>query len=474
MNDYPDYRREEIETELKSILPPDRISVSLPERINNALGIHMPKLDMEKLPYAVVRPSSDEEVSALLKYANHKKIPVFVRGSGTSLSGASTYRHKGIVLNTSKLNRFNMVKENGYVELGAGLRAQFVQEQLAKEGYFFPMHPGSIIVATIGGITCNNTSAHVVDPCKGKPRDYILGLRAVLATGEIIETGTKSLRRPAGLDLTQLFMGGDGVFGVITEIRMRLDPDLKKAYGVAFFKDGIEAVKSVQRLYQEKFAPPLFLEYLDKRSAEAGFRVQGLEPPLGPLILFQFIGQTEKEAATCRDEFFTITQQEGAVNVEAIEDTKRWEKFWLARSSVGPYAAQWEGGRIISAEVVSTLSRIVECYQDALKMAEDMPTLQKTSGIYLYGHLGALSLHPSFIIPAQWSDEDKLKLVKELFSKEAEINTKYETCGGEWGQTAMRIPFYLKRYGPKSFEIVRGMKKVVDPNNIINPDVLPD
>jgi glycolate oxidase len=474
MTEYQEYDVSEVYRDLAGILGAERVTSSLLERINNAVGVHNVKLDRERLPYAVARPSCAEEVSELVKYANSKRIPIFVRGSGTSLSGASDYRHKGIVLNTSGLKRFEMDVENSFVELGTGHRGQDVLERLEQDGYFFPMHPGSILIATIGGIVCNNTSAHVIDPCKGKPRDYILGVEAVVPTGEILQVGTKSLRRPAGLDLTQLFVGGDGLFGVITNVRMRLEPILANAYGVAFFEDGVRAARAVQRLYIEKVPPPLFLEYLDKKSAEPGFEVQGLDPPPGPLLLFQFIGQREDEAARARDLFLEITRQEKAVEAFGIRDREYWQKIWTARASSGPYATQRKRGLIISAELVSTVGGLVDCYQDAVHMGEDLPTLGKLLPNYLYGHIGALSLHPSFIIPAEWADEEKMKAVGEVFSKEAEINLKYETCGGEWGQTGRRAAFYRKRYGEKNYELIRGMKKVFDPNRILNPDVLPE
>ena len=470
MSEYPQYEVSDIFNELSNIVSENYISSSLYERINNAVDPHTIRLDKEQLPYVVIRPGTTEEVSKLMEYANSKRIPVFVRGSGTSLSGASSYRHKGIVLNTSRLTHFNMVKEDCYVEMGPGHRALYVLETLEKEGYFLPMHPGSIRIATIGGIVSNNTSAHCVDACIGKPGDYILGVQAVLPTGEVIETGTKSLRRAAGIDLTKLFVGGDGLFGVITSIRLRLVPNFKNAYGIAFFDNSIGAVRAVQRMYVEKASLPLFLEFVDKNSAKAGFKVQGLGTPPGSFIIFQFIGETEEEASAKRDRFLKIAQQENAIEVKAIDDMDYWQRVWTARSSVGQLAAQAEAGRQIGAEIVSSVDNLQDCYRDCVNMGESMPTLRTLSGTYLYGHLGALSFHPAFITPRDWSDEVKAKIIDEVFLRETELNIKYETCGGEWGQAGRRASFYRKRYGDKNFQIIKGIKSVFDPNNILNPD----
>jgi len=220
--------------------------------------------------------------------------------------------------------------------------------------------------------------------------------------------------------------------------------------------------------------PPLFLEYLDKHSADPGFEVQGLPAPVGPLILFQFAGHTEADAKAQCEEFLAITRQEGAVETVAVTDPDYWKRVWTARASSGPFAAQKAQGLVISAEVVSTVDRLVEAYDDVVVMGKDMPMLGQLFPNYLYGHLGALSFHPSYVLPAAWPDEDRAAAVAEVFRLESELNRRYETCGGEWGQTGRRVAFYRQRYGPANFALIRQMKAVFDPSNILNPDVLPD
>ena len=474
MDEYPEYQTEEIYQDLKEVLPEEAISKNLFERINNALDPYTFASDIrsEDVPYAVVRPGSTEEVSLLIKYANSKKIPVFVRGSGTSLQGASRYIHKGVVLNVSKLNHLNIMKDYGFVEFGPGHRVLHVKEQLEKEGYFLPLVPGSIRVASIGGIISNNTTAHAVDSCMGKPRDYILGLEVVLPTGEVLQTGTKSLRRAAGTDLTHYFVGGDGLLGVITSIRMRLLPSFKNAYGVAFFDDPIPLVRAVQRVYLEKTPPPLFLEFLDKRVAQISFEIQGLSSPPGPLIMIHAIGQTKEEATYKINQLVKVIRMESPIEAKSIEDLEEWRKIWLARESALPFICQAGKGVFALSEIVSTVPSLVDCLKDAMNIGKGMPTLEKLGEPYLFGHIGALTFHPVFIVPVDWPPEEKAKVLDEMFFKEAEINAKYGTCGGEWGQFARRTPFYMKRYGEKAFQLVREVKKVFDPNNILNPDVL--
>jgi glycolate oxidase len=474
--EYPEYESTEIYEDLKKILPEQSLSNNIFERINNAIDTYTFATDIiqEELPYIVVRPGSTEEVSKLMKYANSKKIPVYVRGSGTSLHGAARFHHKGIVLNVSRLTHLDIKKDYGFVEFGAGHRVIYVKEQLEKEGYFLPMAPGSIRVASIGGIITNNTTAHAIDSCIGKPRDYVLGLEVVLPTGEILNTGSKSLRRVAGTDLTQYFVGGDGLLGVITGIRLRLLPIFKSAYGVAFFDDLIPLARAVQRIYMEKAPLPLFLELLDKRCAELTFEIQGLSKPPGPLIMFHTIGQTEEEVIYKINQLVKVIKKESPIEARRVNDIDEWHKIWLSRESALPYVCQAGKGLFALSEVVSTVPDLVNCLKDIMDMGKGKPTLEKLGKPYLFGHIGALTLHPTYVIPVDWSAEEKAKILDEMFSKEAEINLKYGTAGGEWGQFARRSPFYIKRYGKKAFQLVRGVKKVFDPNNILNPNVLPE
>ncbi len=473
---WPAYEPDIVQKELQNLFPAEALSSGYFERINNALDPYTSSDDINQdlVPYAVVWPGSTEEVSRLMKYANEKKIPVFVRGSGTSLHGASRYRHRGIVLNVGRLTHFRLEKDNGYAEFGPGHRVLHVKQLLEKEGYFLPLVPGSIRVASIGGIISNNTSAHAVDSCMGKPRDYILGLEVVLPNGEVIETGTKSLRRCAGTDLTQYFVGGDGLLGVITGIRMQLVPMFKSAYGVAYFSDEISAAKAVQRIYMEKAPVPLFLEYLDKRVAKISFSIQNLPEPAGPLIMFHAIGQTTEEATYKINRLVDAVCMEPVLEAKRIDDIDEWHKIWLSRESALPYICQGGKGVFSLSEISSTVRGLADCMLDTMNMEEGMPTLSKLGKPYVMGHLGALSLHPVFIFPADWSAEEKMEGIKEAFFKESEINLKYGTCGGEWGQFARRTDFYKKRYGEHAYQLVKNVKKVFDPNNILNPDVFRD
>ncbi len=476
MGEYPEYKPEDVYEDLRKILPEGAASKSIFERVNNSLDPYMFAVDItpEEIPYVVVRPGSTEEVSKVMTYANSKKIPVYVRGSGTSLHGAARFHKKGIVLNVSRLTNLEIRKDYQFMECGAGLRCIYVKQQLEKEGYFLPMAPGSIRVASMGGLVSNNTTAHAIDSSLGKPRDYVIGLDVVLPTGEILHVGSKSHRRIAGTDLTQYFVGGDGILGVITNIRMRLLPMFASAYGVAFFDDLIPLTRAVQRIYQENAPLPLFLELLDKKCGELTFEIQGLPKPPGPLIMFHAMGVNEDDATYKINRIVEVVKKEKPIEAKRIDDVEEWHKMWLARESALPFIIQGEKGPFALSEVVSNVAGLVDCMKDVMEMGKGKPTLEKLGAPYIFGHLGALTFHPTYILPLDWSAEEKAKAVDEMFEREAELNLKYETAGGEWGQFAKRSPFFLKRYGEKAYQLVRGVKQVFDPNNILNPNILPE
>lgn len=447
------------------------VSAHIFERIKNSLDTFPYETERDKLPYVVIMPGSKEEISEVMRYANTSKVPVFIRGSGTSFTGAARYHVPGIVLNTHRLNAIDVSEDYGFFECGPGCICASVEEALRVRNFFLPAAPGSRLITSMGGIISNNTSAHIVDTSIGKPSDYVLGLEVVLPTGEIIETGTKGLRRPAGTDLTKLFVGGDGLLGVITKIRMRLVPQFERAYGMAVYKNLESVAKGVQRMYMERRPPPLFMEFMEQQVARIGYDLKGIQQKQGPVVLFVSIGDSKEEAIKKADAVLLSLGAENPVEAQRIEDTVLWEKLWSAREVIGSFLMQQSGNQWASAEVVSNLRDLPDCLNEAVNFNKGLPTLSQLS-VYLFGHIGGLTMHPGIIIPKDWDNEKKRMAVDEKFQREEELNLKYGTCGGEWGQFSKRTSFFVNRYGKKSYELIRDLKKVFDPNNILNTGVL--
>jgi glycolate oxidase len=463
----------EIYREVSKIVGEKNVTANLFELVNNSLDPLPYEYIMEDtpLPYLVAKPATEKEISGLFKYANKKDIPVYVRGSGTSFTGSARAPHKGIILSTSRMNSIKIDFEYGFFECGPGASVLNVDMALAKKGYFLPVYPGSKMVATMGGMIAGNTSGHIIDACVGKPSDYVLGVRVVTPTGDIIETGTKAQRRPAGTDLTKFFVGNDGLTGIVTNIRMRLVPEKKKAYGIAYFNSAEAAAKAIVRMYRDKAPPPLFMEFMDHATTTIGFEHAGLPAPPGCSIFFASWGDTKERANENTDILLDIMDLEKPLNSSKITDLEEWEKIWTAREVIIASLMQRHDGVFSGPEIVTTLPKLIECTKELENYTNKADVLNNLP-FYLLGHIGALTFHPTVIVPRNWENDRKKEVVNTGFHIEKEMNSRFETCGGEWLQFGKRTAFFKQRYGNGAYEIIRKIKRVFDPNDILARGIL--
>lgn len=458
---------------MKNIVGKRYASDNFFEFINNTIDAYPYELDLdrEKLPYVVVKPQNEEEISEIFKFANKENIPIYPRGSGTGLTGAARSPEKGIILSTSRINFINIDTDYGYFECGPGVTVNSVDMALAKQGFFLPVYPGSKIVASMGGMMAGNTSGHIIDACIGKPADYVLGLKVVLPTGEILETGSKALRKPSGTDLTKFFVGNDALTGVVTRIRMRLVPAMQKSFGIAYFEEAQSVAKAVVRMYHEKVPAPLFMEFMDKASTKVGFEHAELPVPPGCSIFFASLGSSKSEASDNAQRLLDVLTKENPIRAEEIKELEEWMKIWTAREIIIASLMQKHNGQFTGPEIVSALPNLVDCIKELENYGEKDPIF-KNIPVYLFGHIGALTFHPTSILPKDWDNDKKRRLVEAEFEIETEMNLKFGTCGGEWGQFGKRTEFFRQRYGEKGYDLVRQVKKVFDPNNILCRGVL--
>jgi len=457
--------------EMERIVSSEYVNTCLFEKIKNAIDIFPYEVEREKLPYVVVMPKNGEEISAIMRYADDNEIPVYVRGSGTSLHGAARYQYPGIVLNTFRMQEFELVEDMFYFECGPGIVCNNLANLLEEKGYFLPFAPGSRLIASMGGLTSNNTGAHIVEASIGKASDYIMGVEVVLPDGQIMKTGTKGMRRIAGTDLTKFFVGGDGLLGVITKVRMRLIPSFEKAYAIAIYDNLPAIARGVQRMYMEKRPIPFYMEFMDYDSAKIGFDIKGLGDPGGSIIFFVNIGRTKEEARLGVELVLQSFKAENPVIAKMVTDIKEWKELSETRETLGSFLMQSSQSKLLSLEVISNLRDLVSCIEEVKEYNKDLPTLGKFK-VLLFGHIGALSFHPNIIIPKDWDNETMVKAINEKFQREMELNLKYGTCGGEWGQFARRTEFFKRMYGEVGYQFMLKIKQAIDPKNILNRGLL--
>ena len=423
-------------------------------------------LEERNIPYAVVRPADAEQISAVLKYANQHKIPVHTHGSGTSLVGLARPKARGIVLDTARLQSMEVFPERAYFEAGAGVHLAKVRAALAPHNGLLPIFPGSELVATIGGSISVNTSAHAVDSALGKPGDYVLGLEVVLPTGEIIQTGTESLRRPAGVELTKLMVGSEGLLGVITKVRMRLVPNPLTANVVAYYSKTEDILTTVMEMYRQGLEPPMFFEYLDEVSSNIGFEAVGLEPPTGAVAMMSLHSDTPEGVRAKAERFLKFLEQGKPLQAQIMDDAAEWGKVWSSRAEAGNYV--YRKGSTFGSEVTPRIDKLLDAFIETRHFIEHLEAHPSPQFIS-FGHIGAPTIHgyafwPTKDIPS----EVKKAITLEVRDKSEAINAKYGGCGGEWGLTAQRAGFLKLRYGEDYYRVLVNLKKALDPNNIMN------
>jgi len=456
--------------DMEAIVGKENVTNDIYNRIAYAMDPMPYDLKEQNIPSIVVKPNSAQEVSEILKYANKTKTPVSVTGSGTSFSAASRPKRRGsIIMNTGRMDSIELHEDSAYVECGAGTIVYDFEQFLLSHGYFAPFNPGSKMIATMGGLSSINTIGHMVDAYVGKPVDHILGVEVVLPTGEIIETGTKSVRRPSGFDLTRFFVGTEGQLGIITRLRMHLIPKPAIVYALGYYEQAEDVAEAFMRIYTEKAPLPLYGEFLDKVVAKIGTDAKGLPPPKGCMALASVPGRTHDIALRNAQEISKVFKEtKGHIENQIVEDPDLQQRLWGVRESILMLMSKGKGPWT-AIEIGVEISHLRNCLHELKSEVPKRLNILKDVPMYLYGHLGAGSMHALWTLPRGWSNEKKREAVKEAFNVEKELTIKYNGCGGELGQVAGRIPFFREKYGEDAYSLILRMKKAFDPNNILNP-----
>jgi glycolate oxidase len=459
---------EQLTQSLGNIVGIDQVNTDLFERINYA-DTSLP-YDVEEgdLPDVVVHPGNTQEVAELLRYANQHKIPVTTYGSGTSLIFGTKPKHRGIMMATRRLDFLQIEEDYQWFESGPGVTILRISNEVEKLGYCLPINVGSRMQATIGGAVSVNTVGHLMDYIYGKPVNNVLGLEVVLPTGEIIETGSKTIRRATGWDLTRIFVGAEGILGVITKIRMALFQKPETLDTVAFFKSAEEIGNAFSLMFKKRLPPILDGEFVSEKCCKVGYEAYGLDFPEGAMAITQSMGRTKEEALKNAKEMEKFFRSVGASESFVLEDPKVREQVWGVRENAMRWGKEKGLKGYLAIEVNPPIPFLAQAITDLNHITEGRDDLIGETESYLYGHIGASSLHCLFAFPYSWSIEKMKQVVREIWKVEKDLNIKYDGVGGDWGQLPYRVPFYREKYGELSYEIIKKMKQLFDPNNILN------
>ncbi|ASR37372.1 glycolate oxidase subunit GlcD [Prauserella marina] len=417
-------------------------------------------------PDAVVFPGDAEEVSAVLKLATEHSVPVVPRGAGSNLCAGTVPVDGGVVLVLTRLNRILEISDGELLaRVEPGVTTNTLSEAAEKRGLRYVPDPGSRMVSTVGGNIA--TCAGGLRGLKyGVTRNYVLGLEAVLPTGEIIRTGGRLWKDVAGYDLTRLLTGSEGTLAVLTEATVALVPAPSGGgTGVAYFTS-LEAACGAVAAIIESGVLPATLEFLDRKCVRAveEFARLGLRTDAGALLLFGDDGPAEAVAENI-DRIGKACVAEGALEVTLADDITSAEALLAARRCSLPALSRL-GSLTILEDATVPRPRLAEMVGRIDDIAE-----RHELRIATFGHAGDGNLHPTCVLdPGDTGAVERAhKAFGEIFTAAIELGG---TITGEHGVGAAKLPYLLDRLGPEQVALLRRIKAAFDPASILNPGKL--
>ena len=406
----------------------------------------------------LVKPSSTEEVSTILKIANERGVPVFPVGGRTGLVGGCVPTKAGIVLSLERMKGIEVDKENLMAVAEAGATLGELIKAAEDADLFFPPHPGDE-GAQIGGLIATNAGgARAIK--YGVMRNYIRGLEVVLPTGEVLRIGGKLLKNNTGYDLMQLIIGSEGTLCVITRAVIKLFPKSKYiATLVIPFHTRSDALKSVPEILRSGIIP-LALEYVQlkevARAAEHLNERWPVDRGFAQLIVI-LDGINQNEVLLACEKISEICEVHNAIDVMLAESPEEQNRILRIRSNI--YTA-------LKSDMIDILDVTVPP-SELEKLMNVVDELSAEYNVYLpaYGHAGDGNLHIHIMKDVE-SMELADKIRREIY--EAAVNLG-GVITGEHGIGKIRLKSLSMVLGEKYIEIMRGIKRVFDPNNILNP-----
>jgi glycolate oxidase len=454
----------EIVAQIKEIVGAEYVLDKLEDRYcytYDASPLHVGK---QATPSLIVLPADAEQVSRLVKLANRHRFAIVPRGAGSNTSGGVVPTLDAVVMVLTRMNRIlridtrNMV---GEAEVGV-ITAEF-QAAVEKQGLFYPPDPASRAFCTLGGNVAENAGG---PRCAkyGVTRDYILSLEVVLPTGEIIQTGAKTIKNVAGYDLTGLIVGSEGTLGVVTKITVKLLPlPRAKKTMLVVFDDLYKASETVAQVFMSGVIPAT-LELLDKiyiRMIEEYVHI-GLPVDAEAVLLIEVDGD---DVEGLDKQIVSITQTclyQGATKVEVARDQKHADQLWLARRS--SFAAIARVRPTLLGHDVTVLRDVIPELVKRIRQIGAKYNLV----IPVLAHAGDGNLHAAIMVDERNHEEMERaeRADEELYRAAIELGG---TITGEHGIGQAHRRFLPWQIGEAGMMAMKAIKRALDPNNVLNP-----
>jgi len=412
-------------------------------------------------PEVVVFCDSTEDVVAVVRLADQFAVPVIPYGAGSSLEGHLLAVQGGVSIDLSRMNRVMSIQaEDLTVTVQAGVTRMQLNNEIRHTGLFFPIDPGAD--ASLGGMSATRASGTNAVRY-GTMRENVLALTVVTASGEVVHTGTRAKKSSAGYDLTRLMVGSEGTLGVMTEITLRLYPQPEAvSAAVCSFPSIAEAVQTTIEIIQMG-VPIARCELLDVNAVRAVNRHDKLSLREGPMLLMEFHGTpagVKEQIATVQQ----IADEHGAMAFEWAETPEERSRLWTARHHAYFAGAQTKPGcRTVTTDTCVPISRLADCLLETVAEVD-------ASGLpyYIVGHVGDGNFHVAYLIdPAMPQERETAeRLNQQLVQRALRLDG---TCTGEHGIGLHKMGFLVDEAGAGAVELMRTLKRALDPKNIMNP-----
>ena len=454
--------KSDLKEQLVALLGAGKVSVDVPVLEKHAID----KCYASNLPDVVVFAESREDVVAVMKFANQNEIPVTTRGSGVGYVGGCVPVEAGIVLSVARMKTVREINAvDGVVVTEPGVILSELQSAVKEQGMFYPPDPSSVKECSIGGTVATNAGG---PKCLkyGVTRPYVLGLEVVLANGDVLRTGGRTHKNKTGFDLIGMFVGSEGLLGVITEITLRLIPlpPARATFSVAF-SDYAKAAEAVQAVFAGGYLPSA-MDIADAFTLAAARNYPGNDiiPDGDAHLLVDLDGQpgaVEADVASLRK----LLEGLNPLSIAVAIGEEDCDKLWEIRRSFS-YSLRDTGLHKLNQDIAVPRSRLVD-------LVEFCEHLQADTGISIacFGHAGDGNIHVNLMVdPEAMTDADKRPgidaAVDKLF---VQILDWDGVITGEHGIGVARLPWWNRAVSEVSRKVHTDLKKALDPKGILNP-----
>ena len=411
---------------------------------------------------ALVHARSTEEVQHVVRVAGRYGVPVVPQGARSGLSGGANAVDGAILLSLEKMNAvLEIDADNRIVVTQPGIYNIDLSKAVVEHGLFYPPDPSSWEFCTIGGNVATNAGG-LCCVKYGVTADYVLGLEVVLANGEVLRTGRRTVKGVAGYDLTHLFVGSEGTLGVITEVTLRLRPRVEHPLTVAaVYESTTAAAEGVTAVVASGVTPSL-LEFMDRVSVQAVNAAYSIGIPEEAAAVI--LAQSDAPGDSAADEIAVIAkalESAGALEIAVADDPAESDLLLGARRSV--LTAMERLGTLMIDDVCVPRTRLAELVERVELVAADSGLM-----IGIVGHAGDGNFHPNIVFDG--TDPEAVTRAKRAFDDIMAISLDLGgTITGEHGVGVLKIPLLERELGEVSMRVHRDLKRTLDPQGIFNP-----